>query len=51
MIYQKRILWYYKNTIFVQFWNIAVLLGHQILLCITKKLKKSKEEHSNWLNR
>ena len=35
MIYQKKTLWYYINPLFVQFWNIAVLLGHLILLSIT----------------
>ena len=32
-------LWYI-NHLCVKFWNIAILLGHLILLCTTKKLKK-----------
>ena len=31
---------FYINHLFVQFWNIAVLFGHLIFSCITKKLKK-----------
>ena len=49
-IYQKKISLYYINHLFVKFWNIAVLLGHLIFSCITKKLKKSREELPNWLN-
>ena len=33
--HQKKTLLYYINNLFVQFWNIAVLLDHLILLCIT----------------
>ena len=40
MIYQKKTLVYYIHNLFAQFWNIAVLLGHLIVLSITKKLKK-----------
>ena len=43
-IYQKKTSLYYINHLFVQFWNIAVLFGHLILSCITKKLKKNPEK-------
>ena len=42
MIYQKKTLLYYINHLVVQFWNIAVLIAHLILFCITKKLKKKQ---------
>ena len=39
-IYEKKTSLYYINNLFVQFRNIAVLFGHLIVSCITKKLKK-----------
>ena len=42
MIYQEKTVLYYINHLFIQFWNIAILLGHLIFLCITKKLKKNQ---------
>ena len=44
-IYQKKTSLFYINHLFVQFWNIAVLFGHLIFSCITKKLKNPEKSY------